>query len=154
WMFDRVTLRPAMSQSATQIARDDTWWKRPREFPAKTELVGGPKDELGVRTERANGTVHGRHTYFYPDGRKLCEDVFREGKAHGPSVSWYEDGKVKVEGEYVDGKPHGLWTTYRPDGSVEKAERYEGGKVVVSKAQKSRDADAAKVAEKALLTKL
>ena len=46
----------------------------------------------------------GKWTFWYKNGQKKAESLYKDGKLDGPSTSWYENGQKKAESFYKDGK--------------------------------------------------
>jgi antitoxin component YwqK of YwqJK toxin-antitoxin module len=61
-----------------------------------------------------HGTADGSWQWWYEDGTKRAECVYREGQ--GNYVSWHPNGKIFLRGTYQNGKRIGLWTEYYPSG--------------------------------------
>jgi len=47
-------------------------------------------------------------TGWYPDGQKLSEQNYKDGKQDGPSIGWFGNGKKRVEVNYKDGQQQGI----------------------------------------------
>lgn len=103
----------------------------------------------------SQGNLHGKQTYFYPDGQireilhynngvkegevinyypngklKLTENI-KNNQYEGPFISYYPNGSKKCEGTYVNDKLEGSYTCYHPEGNVKisavvKEGRYHG----------------------------
>jgi antitoxin component YwqK of YwqJK toxin-antitoxin module len=54
-----------------------------------------------------DGELEGPSTLWYENGQKKEESTFRNGKLKGPSTFWYENGRKEAEGEYRDAKQSG-----------------------------------------------
>ena len=73
---------------------------------------------------------------FYPDGQRVWEENYKDGKLDGLQTIWYEGGQKKAEGINKDGYPHGLWTQWYPDGQKKSESICKDGKVMSAKVWK------------------
>ena len=62
-----------------------------------------------------------------PEGRKLSEVPFRDGREHGIARSWHRNGQLAGETPYVDGIMHGIRRELFDDGSLKSEEVIEFG---------------------------
>ena len=73
---------------------------------------------------------------FYPNGQRVWEENYKDGKLDGLQTIWYEGGQKKAEGNNKDGYPHGLWTQWYPDGQKKSESICKDGKVMSAKVWK------------------
>jgi antitoxin component YwqK of YwqJK toxin-antitoxin module len=66
-----------------------------------------PKVEREKNTDPKPGD--GQWIKRYPNGSRLCQYQFKNGKRNGKNIWWYEKGNKKIEREYKDGKLSGQW---------------------------------------------
>ena len=73
--------------------------------------------------KRDGRTKVGYWTYYWPNGQKLSEGEYQDGKKHGPWTSWDDAGRTTAQGEYLDGSRTGPWRAWvrNPDGSLHQA---------------------------------
>jgi antitoxin component YwqK of YwqJK toxin-antitoxin module len=86
--------------------------------------------ELGDHREEGNytdGLRSGDWIYYYNDGSIQFEGRFIEGNPHGRHVYYWPDGKKKDEGNYIMGIRHGEWTSYNLDGTPFLVITYQNG---------------------------
>lgn len=60
----------------------------------------------------------GKVTAKYPDGKKMLESYWKDGKQEGRQIQYYEDGKPKIEGVFKDGKANGAIKVYDETGKI------------------------------------
>jgi hypothetical protein len=94
-------------------------WAGPSSKPrrhAEKYPNGKVKAEWGSRAA-ANGdyVLHGRETWYYPDGRKKYEATYADGKKAGTESYWLPNGALKWTWQH---RPDGtsVWTQYWPGG--------------------------------------
>ena len=73
----------------------------------------------------------GKVTAKYPDGNKLLESHWKDGKQNGKQIQYYENGKIKIEGIFKDGKANGVIKVYDKNGEVTLEEEWKDGVRVV-----------------------
>ena len=86
--------------------------------------------ELGDHREEGNyteGLRSGEWKYYYNDGSIQFEGRFIEGNPHGRHVYYWANGKKKDEGNYIMGIKHGEWTSYNMDGTPFLVITYQNG---------------------------
>jgi antitoxin component YwqK of YwqJK toxin-antitoxin module len=82
--------------------------------------------ELGM-TERI-GVLNGPKTSYFPSGKVMKEETYREGDLTGVANEYYEDGKLKERSQYAGGKHDGSANTYWPTGKHKEQGGYRVGK--------------------------
>jgi antitoxin component YwqK of YwqJK toxin-antitoxin module len=94
------------------------------QFPDKT-----PQSTWMVKVYSDGSEINdGPHTEFYPNGNKLVEGQYLDGKSEGKWNFWGTNGKVIKTETYRNGKFDGAWTLFREDGSKERDVSYKAGK--------------------------
>ena len=69
----------------------------------------------------------GKVTAKYPDGKKMLESHWKDGKQEGKQTQYYESGKPKIEGIFKDGKANGLIKVYDESGKIIVEEEWRDG---------------------------
>jgi len=77
-----------------------------------------------------DGKQDGLWTRFYPGGQRLAVDTYRNGVQEGQHVGWYADGRESDEGRYRDGKREGHWHRWDKSGLQNWDEEYRDDKRV------------------------
>ncbi|WP_462429777.1 toxin-antitoxin system YwqK family antitoxin [Fusobacterium varium] len=72
----------------------------------------------------------GKVTAKYPDGKKMMESYWKNGKQDGKQKQYYEDGKIKIEGTFKNGKADGVIKVYDTTGKVILQEEWKDGERV------------------------
>ena len=98
------------------------------------ETVDAPKlvDRGGLRYEGDSetpftGVARGE---TYPNGQKMYEHNYKDGKLEGLVTGWYENGQKSSEATYKDGLPEGLATVWYENGQKKWEATFKDGKVV------------------------
>ena len=66
----------------------------------------------------------------YPNGQKMVELHFKDGKEEGLSTEWYANGQKQLEGTSKDGKREGLETHWHENGQKKSEATFKDGKKV------------------------
>jgi len=83
----------------------------------KNGVLDGPRYEFDDKgslisaSEYSNGVKEGNEIKF-SEGRKIQEDIYKNGRKNGKSVSYYTDGSIKAEGIYRDNLRDREWIWY------------------------------------------
>ena len=83
----------------------------------KNGVLDGPRYEFDDKgslisaSEYSNGVKEGNEIKF-SEGRKIQEDIYKNGRKNGKSVSYYTDGSIKSEGIYRDNLRDKEWSWY------------------------------------------
>lgn len=86
------------------------------------------ENKSGVFYEKgAEKPFTGKVTAKYPDGKKMLESSWKNGKQDGKQTQYYEDGKPKIEGTFKDGKADGIIKVYDESGKVILQEEWKDG---------------------------
>ena len=89
------------------------------------------ENKNGVFYEKgAEKPFTGKVTAQYPDGQKMLESYWKDGKQEGKQIQYYKDGKPKIEGIFKDGKADGTIKVYDPSGKIILQEDWKDGERV------------------------
>ena len=89
------------------------------------QIFGDQKFVLGLVV---NGRKEGLWTFWYKNGRKREEGIFKEGKEVGVWKRWHDNGKMKSKRTIKFGKGEGLWTWWYYNGKKESKGTFKNGK--------------------------
>ena len=125
--------RSLQSSRSHKVNFDQLEWRG--ELPdAKIYLIGTDKPFTGIsHSYRPNGTKvsqttwkdgkrHGLHMSWYPNGIKSMEGFYLYDKRVRLWIYWYDNGKELYEKHYKNGKLDGSSITWHPNGQM----KYEG----------------------------
>lgn len=86
---------PPRAAAAAPVPEQNWWEAGEAACPEGSTLNKDPSEEGDpvILCSRADGTPHGRATFFYSSGRREMEGEYRDGKAVGAWQHWDEDGK-------------------------------------------------------------
>ena len=74
-------------------------------LPTKSENTPKP---VNIEYEEGSSTPFTGVKYAqFPDGKKMQEIPYLNGRKHGPEIRWYKNGKKYYEKSYWEGKLHG-----------------------------------------------
>jgi len=77
-----------------------------------------------------NGQKDGVLEQYFQDGQPKLKATIRDGvRYEGEYTSYYPDGTKLLNGSYVDGKRHSSWYHFNEDGSIRVIEVYRYGKL-------------------------
>lgn len=74
-----------------------------------------------------NGEVHGKWTYYYPEGSKFSEFTYEEGQTNGEVVEYYRTGAKRYAVEYKDDELHGYFREFHQNGNIKAEGWYQNG---------------------------
>ena len=77
-----------------------------------------------------DGKQDGEWTLWYENGVKQSLDHYRNGLQNGDHSGWYPDGKIAAMGKYRDGKREGAWKRWDPQGFRNWEEIYRDDKKI------------------------
>lgn len=86
-----------------------------------------PNGQKMTEISYKDGKRHGLKAHWYESGRKLSEINYKYGKHDGPLSAWYENGQWRRSGNHVDGKMDGVWTHWYESGQQRDELFYLGG---------------------------
>ena len=111
--------------------------------PKQTDSAVSKTDSLAKKLTH-EVKADGLNIYYYDNGIKKMEGIFKNekreglwrawyingtlwseahytnGKNNGKSTVYFENGKIRYEGNYLDGKKTGLWKYYDEQGNAVK----------------------------------
>jgi len=102
-------------------------------IPYTGKLYGfHPNGQKMHESNYKNGRIDGLAERWYENGQKESEANFKDGKLSGLKTAWYENGTVMYEFRYKDGKKHGTFVVYtRPPNRQKESETiYKNGRIV------------------------
>ena len=76
----------------------------------------------------AKGRAQGLWTFWYRDGGRDCEGLYRDGRQEGLWTFWYDNGQLDSLGEYHNGQEDGPWISWYENGQVQEQGRYVAGR--------------------------
>ena len=76
-----------------------------------------------------SGKVYALH----PNGQKMGEGNYKDGKMDGLHVKWYSNGKKNQEVNYKDGKTNGLLALWHDNGQKSYEANFKDGKRISEK---------------------
>jgi TonB family protein len=133
------------SQDTTYVYFDEDWKKTKKkehasylrkfyrlssnEWRVEDYFINGVLKMEGNYTKKNLKTEVGKFVYYYENGQKEKECVFKDGNYHGESVRYYEDGGIDSKGMYESGLAQGDWIFYFKTGQVSSVEKYKEGKM-------------------------
>lgn len=85
-------------------------------IPSKTEKPSKP-----TNIEYEEGTdkpLTGVKYFQFPDGKKMREVPYLNGKKHGSEIRWYKNGKKYYDYNYWEGKKHGQIMEWSLEGEL------------------------------------
>jgi antitoxin component YwqK of YwqJK toxin-antitoxin module len=77
-----------------------------------------------------DGKQDGEWAMYYESGAKKSIDHYKDGVQEGDHVSWYENGQIDAKGQYKDGQQDGVWKRWDIDGVKNWEETYKDGKKI------------------------
>ena len=72
----------------------------------------------------------GKVVDFHPNGQKILEGNYKNGKVNGLWTAWLKNGQKSREENYKDGKPDGLRTLWWKNGQKRYERNYRDGKLI------------------------
>ncbi len=75
---------------------------------SRTKETPYPEGTLKSKQEYKGKKLDGVSTWFYKNGGKQLEVVYKDDVPHGPSTRWYFSGAKELQESYIDGKRNGL----------------------------------------------
>jgi len=114
WILAKDTPQESMSDAelmantATSISKVKTYREYYPDGKKKIEFSGGIGDD-------GRFLLHGKETWYYPDGTKQREAYYDKGRKVGTETYWSRDGKKIWTWEHKE-DGHSVWTQYWPNG--------------------------------------
>ena len=83
-------------------------------------MIIGTIEELTVNdcTEWAELPIYGFLHDYYPNGKLLRRQIFKDGKRHGLFEDYYMNGQLWERGYFKNGKAYGDHEYYERDGQL------------------------------------
>lgn len=83
---------------------------------------------------KSRGKMRGRNRigkwlYYFPTGKVISEENYKEGKLDGVLKTYYENGKLTEETYYLNGLKHGASKVYTEEGILLEDVQYVEGKL-------------------------
>lgn len=75
---------------------------------SRTKETHYPEGTIKSKQEYKGKKLNGVSTWFYKNGRKQLEVVYKDDVPHGPSNRWYFSGAKELQENYIGGKRNGL----------------------------------------------
>ena len=75
-----------------------------------------PNGQKMTEISYKDGKRHGLKAHWYDSGKKLSEINYKDGKHHGLLSMWYENGQWRRKVNFVDGKKDGVWRHWYENG--------------------------------------
>ena len=113
--------------------REGVIYLKDSKIPYTGKLYGfHPNGQKMHESNYKNGRIDGLAERWYENGQKESEANFKDGKLSGLKTAWYENGTVKYEFRYKDGKKHGTFVVYtRPPYRQKESDTiYKNGRIV------------------------
>ncbi len=110
---------------------DETWCQK---------IVGGepvkegpfvlyrPDGSKMMQGSYRDGKQDGEWTMWYDNGQRASVDHYKNGVQDGQHIGWYTNGKISAMGQYVNGKRDGKWKRWDPNGFRNWEETYKDDK--------------------------
>ncbi len=104
----------------------------------KPELEGVSEDEVERREDitylKGSDTPYSGKVYaLHPNGQKLSEVNYKDGKMDGLQLSWHENGQKAVEGNFKDGKLDGPSVMWHKNGQKKGEANFKDGILISEK---------------------
>ena len=96
----------------------------------KIETDTYPNGKKMHETPYVNGKAHGLVTWWHENGQKWHEIPFVNGQQYGLETWWYESGQKWSETPYVNGQEHGLVIGWNINGSLRYVEKMHQDQLV------------------------
>lgn len=89
--------------------------------------ASGTRQRLGILYDFDTLKIHGKGTYYFPNGNVQTEVFYDRGVRSGSHTEYYENGMLAGTGFWKDNKEHGIWEFNYPNGNLlDKGEYLEG----------------------------
>ena len=94
----------------------------------KTKEEYYPDGKLkAVYTYNDAGLLDGEVNKYFPNGKFLSREVYKNNVLDGISMVYYESGKIESERNYKDGKLEGIYRSYYENGKLKSLGDYKAG---------------------------
>ena len=109
------------ADSGSEKISEDAWGEGRILYQATFYPNGNLRSE-STYSDRGEVTI-----YYYENGNREREGVYKNGREDGLWIWYYENGNKKEEGFFREGKWDGTWTWYREDGTLQYERAYWNG---------------------------
>jgi len=89
-----------------------------------------PNGAKMIEGQYQDGKQAGEWETWYQNGQRSAVDHFRDGIQDGLHLSWYDNGQPSAQGAYVKGKRQGVWKRWDPNGFRNWEEVYKDDKKI------------------------
>ena len=89
-----------------------------------------PNGSKMIEGQYHDGKQAGEWTTWYQNGQRSAIDQFHDGLQNGLHLSWYDNGQPAAQGIYVKGKREGTWKRWDPNGFRNWNEVYKADKKI------------------------
>ncbi len=89
-----------------------------------------PNGSKMIEGQYRDGKQAGEWTTWYQNGQRSAIDQFHDGLQDGLHLSWYDNGQPAAQGNYVKGKREGTWKRWDPNGFRNWNEVYKDDKKI------------------------
>jgi len=93
-------------------------------------VVYGPNGLKLIEGDYLDGKQDGEWTIYYESGLQQTVDHYKNGVQEGQHIGWYPNGKIATMGQYKNGKREGTWKRWDSDGFKNWEEVYKDDKKV------------------------
>jgi antitoxin component YwqK of YwqJK toxin-antitoxin module len=94
-----------------------------------TQPESNPKPTGLVYQDDTDIPFNGVKYFQFPDGKKMREVPYLNGKKHGPERRWYKNGNMYYEKSYWEGKLHGTVKEWDLNGELILHEQWLNGRM-------------------------
>lgn len=95
------------------------------EFKRWQELPDGSTVLVAEGRLRAEGFYEGEHKQYFPDGKPMVVETWKDGKKDGPFQRWSDDGSLAESGQYAADAKTGTWMFQGRGIDVRRYENYD-----------------------------
>ncbi|HOY94444.1 MAG TPA: toxin-antitoxin system YwqK family antitoxin [Catalimonadaceae bacterium] len=92
---------------------------------AQTESKSGQNSK--GEGQLVNGLREGAWKFYYPNGRLMASETYRNGELNGISTSYFPDGNVSSVENWADDLQQDSSWYFHPNGKIHRKGRYEKG---------------------------
>jgi antitoxin component YwqK of YwqJK toxin-antitoxin module len=89
-----------------------------------------PDGDKMLEGEYHDGKQSGEWTQWYDNGQKASIDHYKDGVQDGDHIGWYTNGKISAQGKFKNGKRDGVWKRWDANGFKNWEEIYKDDKKI------------------------
>jgi antitoxin component YwqK of YwqJK toxin-antitoxin module len=105
-------------ETRDEQGRIERYERRKKDFAKEGRYVKLSADgRTAIEATYANDVLHGKRTFYYPNGQAETIEHFVNGDYHGLYQHFYENGTLQLEQTYVKGALQGISKSFYPGGS-------------------------------------